>query len=58
MNIQQQKKRILEAVNLGIESLIVSCPICLVMLEDARKSLALKYKLDVVDISRFILKFA
>ena len=50
------KQRILEAVNLGVKFLIVSCPICKVMLEDAKKSLNMEQKIEIRDISKFVLE--
>ncbi len=51
------KKRIVEALELGVDCLIVSCPICLVMLNDAKKTLGLDDKIEVMDVSEFILKY-
>jgi len=50
------KQRILEAIEAKIKWLIVSCPICKVILEDAKKSLNLDQKIEVIDISTFVLK--
>jgi len=46
--------RVREAYNTGAEIIAVSCPICLIMLEDAVKSEGLDKKISVKDISEIV----
>ena len=48
--------RIREAVAVGAELVITACPLCLIMLEDARKSDDLENKLRVMDLNELVVK--
>ncbi|MBN1105285.1 MAG: (Fe-S)-binding protein, partial [Deltaproteobacteria bacterium] len=48
--------RIREAQRTGAELLITACPLCLIMLEDASKTLGLEGKLKVMDLNELVLK--
>jgi Fe-S oxidoreductase len=48
--------RIREAAETGAEILITSCPLCLIMLEDAAKTLGLDTRLKVMDLNELVLK--
>ena len=47
--------RIREAADTGAEILITACPLCLIMLEDARKTAGLEDTLTVMDINELLL---
>jgi len=48
--------RIREAQASGAEILITACPLCLIMLEDASKTLSLEGKLRVMDLNELVLQ--
>ncbi len=48
--------RIREAVSVGAELVITACPLCLIMLEDARKSDDLESKLRVMDLNELVVE--
>jgi len=48
--------RIKEAQATGAEILITTCPLCLIMLEDASKTLSLEGKLRVMDLNELVLQ--
>ncbi len=48
--------RIKEAQATGAEILITACPLCLIMLEDASKTLGLEGKLRVMDLNELVLQ--
>jgi len=48
--------RIREAHTTGAEILITACPLCLIMLEDASKTLGLEGKLRVMDLNELVLR--
>ena len=45
-----------EARAIGVEVLITACPLCLIMLEDAAKTLGLEGKLRVMDLNELVLQ--
>ncbi|MCD4677470.1 MAG: 4Fe-4S dicluster domain-containing protein [Desulfobacula sp.] len=49
-------RRIKEAENSGASILITACPLCLIMLEDARKTAGLTEKLEVLDMNEFLVQ--
>lgn len=48
--------RIREAEATGAQILVTACPLCRIMLEDARKSLSLKEILQVMDLNELVLR--
>lgn len=48
--------RIKEAQATGADILITACPLCLIMLEDALKTLGLEGKLKVMDLNELVLE--
>ena len=48
--------RIREAEATGAEILITACPLCLIMLEDARKVVGLKEPFRVMDLNEVVLE--
>jgi Fe-S oxidoreductase/nitrate reductase gamma subunit len=48
--------RIREAEAIGVEILITACPLCLIMLEDACKSVGLDGRLRVMDLNELVLQ--
>ena len=48
--------RMKEARDTGAEVLITACPLCLIMLEDALKTLGLEGKLKVLDLNELVLR--
>lgn len=46
--------RIREAESVGARTLVTACPLCLIMLEDARKTAGLEDVLQVVDLSELV----
>jgi Fe-S oxidoreductase len=48
--------RIREAQASGAEILITACPLCLIMLDDASKTLGLEGKLRVMDLNELVLQ--
>jgi Fe-S oxidoreductase len=47
--------RMKEALETGAEILITACPLCLIMLEDASKTLGLDGQLRVMDLNELVL---
>lgn len=54
--IRLSHMRIKEAQDAGVDCLVVSCPKCLVMFEDALKTIGLNKKLVVKDVSELLLE--
>ena len=52
---RMSERRIMEAHATGAEFLITCCPLCLIMLEDARKSKELEDKIKVMDLNELVL---
>ena len=50
------KVRIREAAATGAEILITACPLCLIMLEDARKVVGLKEPFRIMDLNEVVLQ--
>ena len=48
--------RIREAEATGAQILITACPLCRIMLEDARKAAGLNETLQVMDLNELVLK--
>jgi len=48
--------RIREAEATGAEILITACPLCLIMLEDARKAVGLKPPFRIMDLNELVLE--
>ena len=48
--------RIKEARATGAEVLITACPLCLIMMEDALKTLGLEGQLKVMDLNELVLQ--
>ena len=46
--------RIQEAHSTGAEAVVTACPLCLVMLEDARKTAGLEESIRVVDLAELV----
>ena len=46
--------RLAQAIGVGAEVLVTSCPYCITMLEDSRLTLNLTEKLEVKDIAEII----
>ena len=55
VEVRMSERRIMEAKDTGAEFVITCCPLCLVMLEDARKSKELEDTIKVVDLNEFVL---
>jgi Fe-S oxidoreductase/nitrate reductase gamma subunit len=53
--VKMSEIRIREAEATGAEILITACPLCLIMLEDARKTTSLEQALRVMDLNEFVL---
>ena len=47
--------RIKEAHETGAEILVTACPLCLIMLEDASKTLGLDNELKIMDLNELVL---
>jgi Fe-S oxidoreductase/nitrate reductase gamma subunit len=54
--VKMAEIRIHEAEATGAEILITACPLCLIMLEDARKTTGLEQSLSVMDLNEFVVK--
>jgi len=52
--VKMAEIRIREAEATGAEILITACPLCLIMLEDARKTASLEQTLRVMDLNEFV----
>jgi Fe-S oxidoreductase len=48
--------RVKEAQATGAEILITACPLCLIMLEDALKTLGLEKELKIMDLNELVLQ--
>ncbi len=48
--------RVKEAQATGAEILITACPLCLIMLEDALKTLGLEKELKIIDLNELVLQ--
>jgi Fe-S oxidoreductase len=48
--------RIKEALELGVDTIAVSCPFCVAMLEDAAKVLDVENKISIKDISELVVE--
>ena len=55
IEVRMSERRIMEACDTGAEVLITCCPLCLIMLEDARKSKELENTIKVMDLNEFVL---
>ncbi len=55
VEVRMSERRIMEAKDTGAEFVITCCPLCLIMLEDARKSKELEDTIKVVDLNEFVL---
>ena len=53
-DVKMSEIRIREAEATGAEILITACPLCLIMLEDARKTTGLEDSLRVVDLNELV----
>ena len=54
--VKMSEVRIREAAATGAEILITACPLCLIMLEDARKVVGLKEPFRVMDLNELVLQ--
>jgi Fe-S oxidoreductase len=54
--VKMSEVRIREAEATGAQILVTACPLCRIMLEDARKSLGLIEKLKVMDLNELVLQ--
>jgi len=52
--VKMAERRIREAEATGAEILITACPLCLIMLEDARKTTGLEQTLQVMDLNELV----
>jgi len=53
-DVKMSEIRIREAEATGAEILITACPLCLIMLEDARKTTGLEDSLQVMDLNELV----
>jgi Fe-S oxidoreductase/nitrate reductase gamma subunit len=53
-DVKMSEIRIREAKDTGAEILITTCPLCLIMLEDARKTTGLEDSLQVMDLNELV----
>jgi Fe-S oxidoreductase len=53
-DVKMSEIRIREAEDTGAEILITACPLCLIMLEDARKTTGLEDSLQVMDLNELV----
>jgi len=53
-DVKMSEIRIREAEATGAEILITACPLCLIMLEDARKTTGLEHSLQVMDLNELV----
>ncbi len=49
-------RRVRQAVDTGAELLVTACPLCLIMLEDARKTTGLEDSIEVIDLTELTLE--
>jgi len=54
--VKMSEVRLREAAATGAEILITACPLCLIMLEDARKAAGLKEPIRVMDLNEVVLE--
>ncbi|MBW1673489.1 MAG: (Fe-S)-binding protein [Deltaproteobacteria bacterium] len=54
VDVKMSEIRIKEAKDTGAEILITACPLCLIMLEDARKTTGLENSLQVMDLNELV----
>jgi len=54
--VKMNQVRIREAAATGAEILVTACPLCLIMLEDARKSVGLKPPFRIMDLNELVLE--
>jgi Fe-S oxidoreductase/nitrate reductase gamma subunit len=55
-DVPMAELRIREAAQTGAELLVTACPLCLIMLEDARKTAGLEGTLEVVDLAELCVR--
>jgi Fe-S oxidoreductase/nitrate reductase gamma subunit len=53
-DVKMSDIRIREAAATGAEILVTACPLCLIMLEDARKTTGLEHSLQVLDLNELV----
>ncbi len=54
VEVRMSERRIMEAAETGAQILITCCPICLIMLEDARKTKGLEDSIKVLDLNELV----
>ena len=54
-DVKMSDIRIREAAATGAEIVVTACPLCLIMLEDARKTTGLEDAIRVLDLNEFAL---
>jgi Fe-S oxidoreductase len=54
--VKMSEVRMKEAVATGAKIMVTACPLCRIMLEDARKSLGLIETLRVMDLNELVLQ--
>ncbi|MBN2123401.1 MAG: respiratory nitrate reductase subunit gamma [Deltaproteobacteria bacterium] len=54
--VKMSEVRIREAEATGAEVVVTACPLCLIMLEDARKTAGLEERLRVMDLNEFLVE--
>jgi len=54
MDVKMSEIRIKEAKDTGAEIIITACPLCLIMLEDARKTTGMEDSLQVMDLNELV----
>ena len=47
--------RVREAVETDADTIVTACPLCLIMLDDARKTAGLEEKLELLDLNELVL---
>jgi len=52
--VKMSEIRIREAEAVGAEVVITACPLCLIMLEDARKTTGLEDTLQIMDLNELV----
>jgi Fe-S oxidoreductase len=56
VDVKMSEVRIREAEETGAEVLVTACPLCRIMLEDARKAAGLKKSLRIMDLNALVLQ--
>ena len=56
VEVKMSEVRIKEAASTGAQILVTACPLCRIMLEDARKATGLTKTLQVMDLNELVLK--